>query len=313
MIRSVALALSLLVTLPSLALAEPVSQPDQQALDVYNEAISAPEIDAPQPKTTISSIAKAVATLRQAFDHEGRKMLEGRVKLVHGGNKDQAAMGVLRFVPANGGDNGMGGFLKEGGLVVARASETFPGRKKSFAPGLSIMRFGQAGEKPLNGFFLQSLRGQGKDRNYFANAFSNDLRPKKALTRALFEVVQSPVRLLTWHPTKSPLGQSVAFIRADQFAMDFDADGNGRSAGKALSKLTLEPSAEAKSLIPAGSKASLAKNLEQVNVGTKTHDVYADGKLVGHFEVAKPFVGTQHRLYVKHPRGNPGTRYNRRK
>lgn len=281
---------------------------DRTALQIYAEAIKPAEINATRPKASLKNIVKALTQLRTPFDHTSTKMIDGKLKLVHGGDKTQAAMGVLRFVPAQ--DNGLGGFLGEGGLVVARASSTFPGGK-SFGPGLSMMRPGKPGEQPLNGFFLQSLLGQGKNRNYFANTLSNDVRPKNIFARAAFELVQAPIRAITWHPTKSPLGQSIAFMRADHLAMSFDAQGNGQ--GKTIKRIELRPTAAAQATGSASSKNTVAADLSQVKLGTVTHQVFADGKLVGHFAVERPFVGTQYRLHVRHPRGRPGSAFNRRK
>ncbi|MCA9672418.1 MAG: hypothetical protein KC503_42785 [Myxococcales bacterium] len=307
------LTLFVALVLPSVALADRGgTAADAEALAIYKQAVSAPEVNAPQPRWSAGNVLKALAMLNTPFDHKGRTMPEGKLKLVHGGDKTQAAMGVLRFVPS--ANNGMQGFFGKGGLVVARASATIPWAKKSFGPGISIMRPGVGGEQPLNGFFLQSLTGQGKDRNYFAHSMSNDIRPTKLLGRAFYEALNVPIRAYTWRPFgNSPLGQQVGFMRADQFAMSFDAQGNGKPTDPALQKVELRPTASARSIIASDSKNPLATDLAKVKTGTVTHQVFADGKLVGHFEVVKPFVGTQHRFHVRHPRGRPGSRYSRRR
>jgi hypothetical protein len=128
--------------------------------------------------------------LSQTFFHVSDEMPEGRVKTIH-------AYGSVAKVELRITNRKYSGVLRTGGIGVARLSiARMAGSQTNFIPGLAIKILIDH-QPSINFHVMNSVDGQGSDRNYFSRVFSNILPDPTSLVGKLIDKsFETAVRLM---------------------------------------------------------------------------------------------------------------------
>jgi hypothetical protein len=128
--------------------------------------------------------------LVKTFQHQSDELPKGRIKTIHAfGSVAKIRLNITHNTPYEG-------LFKSGAIGIARASLAAPEGSFSFTPGIAL-KFLVDGKQSLNIFAMDSLDGQGKNRNYFAKTFSNELHfPKNPALKLLARAFDKAVKKL---------------------------------------------------------------------------------------------------------------------
>lgn len=229
-------------------------------------------------------------TLKTSFDHASDIMPEGRKKIIH----TYGTVAPVRWIPAR---NSYSGIFQTGGFGLARLSIAGDPNLLGIIPGMALKIFVD-GQPSVNLHVMHSLDGQGKNNNFFANSFTNNIpKPTNPLLYpliALFAIVQNP-------PTYLPLDH---FAKVDRF-------GKPLTPWRAPLTLIFKPSSSVSAIFPATSTLDFRTQLAQLRPGIFIYDIYATGskpsqrnaELIGKLVLDGSFVASDfgdEKLFFQH-------------
>ena len=244
----------------------------------------------------LTSMWKLFSTsfLNTTMDRASDEMPQGRLKLIHSFG---AAARVNFVVTAQ--ENPYTGIFKTGaqGLLRASLAHPFP----SYTPGFGL-KFLIDGKKSVNVFAMNSLDGQGDNRNFFAKAFRTKIdMPQSAPLKLLAEIFGKAMRRfdVNGSPVHLPLDH-VAAINVD-----------GTKVAKAVypDHLVFVPAIDG---FNPHSQEDLRLQLGRLASGTPLYHVFAEdnngrrllGKLVLEGEFISSEFGDYNLFFEHHPGGS---------
>lgn len=211
-------------------------------------------------------IARAASSLGKSFDHVSDEMPEGRVKMIHA----YGSAALVEFVADKA--HPFTGLFKSGALGLVRLSLGTPmASTGNFVPGMAIKLFVD-GVPSKNMHVMQTLEGQGDNRDFFKHTFTNKL--PEAASRA----------------TKIGAGhfggfvENPIFLKVDHVA-SVQANGTREEDVVAPYQLFFRP---ADVHLPEGA-ADFRAELAKVPPGSKLYDVFA---AYSQYTKTRVFIGT---------------------
>ena len=153
------------------------------------------------------------------------------------------------------------------------------------------------GQASLNIVVMNSLEGQGSDKNFFARNFSNKIDPPKSralwLLSKIFEFARKPANDLPI----SHLAQQ-------------HQDGARVPRPRSPKQLVLKPSAHITTFIPSDSQEDLRDSLRSIPAGTVLYEVYGlneNGRetYIGSLQTESEFISSRYgdkKLFFQHKR-----------
>ncbi len=229
-------------------------------------------------------------TLKTSFDHASDGMPEGRKKIIH----TYGTVAPIRWIPAR---NPYSGIFQTGGFGLARLSIAGDPNLLGMIPGMAL-KILVDGQPSVNLHVMHSLDGQGKNNNFFANSFTNNIpKPKNPLLYpliTLFSIVQNP-------PTYLPLDH---FAKVNRF-------GKPQTPWRAPFSLIFKPSSSVAGIFPTTNTADFRTQLAQLKPGIFIYDIYATGtepsqrnsELIGKIVLDSSFVASafgDEKLFFQH-------------
>lgn len=295
--KSVLIALSLL-PIVSLA-AVPANYQNLTALQkqkvLWAEISKTPYATLPETKTGLGigfilKTLNSLSSLSVSFNREADEMPVGRAKIIH-------PFGVTAPVEWVSEANNYTGIYQTGGLGFARLSIAGDPTLLGFVPGMALKILVK--EKPsVNLQVMHSLDGQGKNTDFFATNFTNNIPKPTSLALQplilLFSLVQNP-------PTYLPVNHFAGITN------------QGKSVEAAISPFSLVfvPSREVSGRFTKQTGIDFRDQLMTLEKGTVLYDIYAlktktaKKTLIGHLKSTDTFVGSEYqdqKMFFQHNR-----------
>jgi hypothetical protein len=217
-------------------------------------------------------------------------MPEGRAKIIH-------PLGVTAPVVWRPSANAYTGIFQTGGVGLARLSLAGDPDVLGFTPGMGL-KILVDGRPSVNLQVMYSLDGQGENKNFFQNTFSNNIpAPKSLLLKPLaflFSLVKNP-------PTYLPV---VHFASVTDKGLRIESP-------LAPYSLHFRPHADVANLFPSKSDQDFRNQLATLQAGTVLYEIWAKrtksakATFIGELELADAFVASQYQdqqLFFQHQR-----------
>jgi len=151
--------------------------------------------------------AKAAFSLSESFDHDSDEMPEGRPKIFH--PMGSVAQFELVGDSNSGYDGALGGSVGLVRFSLGADPKTFGG----YLPGMAL-KFMVDGQPSENVHLLNSIEGQGDDRNLFARPLSNHLpEPESMSFRFILKNLKALLGLDPLHVNVDHLSHSKKPVR----------------------------------------------------------------------------------------------------
>ncbi len=295
--KSILIALSLV---PVISLATvPVNYQNLTALQkqkiLWIEISKTPYDKLPETKTGLGigfilKTLNSLSSLTVSFNREADEMPVGRAKIIH-------PFGVTVPVEWMPEANNYSGIYQTGGIGFARLSIAGDPTLLGFVPGMALKILVK--QKPsVNLQVLHSLDGQGKNTDFFAHNFTNNIPKPTSLVLQplvlLFSLVQNP-------PTYLPVNHFAAVTN------------QGKSVDAVISPFSLvfEPSIEVSGRFKSDTGVDFREQLMTIEKGTVLYDIYAlktksaQKILIGHLKSTDTFVGSEYqdqKMFFQHNR-----------
>ena len=229
--------------------------------------------------------------LKKTFDHTSDELPEGRVKIIH----TYGSVVQLALKPEPG--HPFTGLYKKGGMALARLSLAANPDKIGFIPGMAL-KFLIDAKPSRNIMVMNSLEGQGDNRNFFAKVFSNAIPAPSFFSFNLwvlfkiFSTVSNPANII-------PV-QSLASVHQD---------GSIPERIQSPTRLNLKPSEEVEKVFDGSPEKDLRVSLTNIPKGTILYELFGilQGKeyKIGELRTASEFVNSSYgdkKLFFQHPR-----------
>jgi hypothetical protein len=227
------------------------------------------------------------------LDHASDEMPEGRLKLIH----TYGTVAPVKFVITQ--NNHYTGLFKSGaeGLLRASLAHPFP----SYTPGFAL-KFLIDGKKSVNVFAMDSLEGQGDNRNFFAKPFKTKIDlPSSAHLKVLMLFFDKAMQRY------NPQGSSV-HLPLDHMA-SVNKDGSKVARPVYPDSLVFVPAV--KGFLPT-SKEDVRSQLERLFSNRTLYYVFAEdkkgrtmiGKLVQDGDFISSEFGDKNLFFEHHPGGS---------
>lgn len=228
--------------------------------------------------------------LSKSFDHTADEMPRGRAKVIH----PLGTTGAVAWRPL---PNRYTGVFRTGGTGFARLSLAGDPNLLGFTPGMGL-KILVSGKPSVNLQVMYSLDGQGENRDFFSNAFSNEIDPPSSLLLKplafLFSLVNDP-------PT---------YLAVDHFA---SVNSRGQTISNPIAPYSLHfhPHADVSGRFSENSKQDFRRQLGTLNPGTVLYQIVArqskgtEDELIGELVLMSPFVASEYqdqKLFFQHHR-----------
>jgi hypothetical protein len=237
--------------------------------------------------TSVSNLLKFSAeSMAESCDRVSDELAVGRKKLIH----PCGVAATTKFVAAKG--TPYTGMFKGADSCIARLSLAANPSTVAFIPGMAIKCFRDNIDSG-NIIAMYQLEGQAKNYNFFANSFSNAVKPPTSVT---FKVVSKIFERASACPTHLSLKQ---FAEADQY-------GSTVSQPNFPFRLLMNPTADLQTKF-SSEEHEFRDDLLSIPAGTVLWNVVSDnGTPMGTIETTGPFVASRYvdeTLYFRHDRG----------
>lgn len=241
---------------------------------------------------TLLKSAGAFLFLSKSFDHTDDEMPKGRAKVIH-------PLGSTATVVWNAFPNAYTGVFRTGGVGLARLSLAGDPNLLGFTPGMGL-KILVNGNPSVNLQVMYSLDGQGEDRDFFANSFSNEIAaPTSLLLKPLaflFSLVNDP-------PT---------YLSVDHYAA-MNSKGQTIKNPKAPYALRFQPHADVIGRFAKDSADDFRMQLAELPQGTVLYEIWATPKdpnesseeLIGELILTSQFIASEYqdqKLFFQHHR-----------
>lgn len=177
--------------------------PAEQKRDyLWNEVVKSHQMN-PLPRLSGGSLGDVLDKitglfdLGPAFDHASDQMPKGRVKIIH----SNGSVGKISLLPTP--HHPFTGLYQTGAIGVVRLSLAASPTDESYIPGMAI-KFIIPLRQSLNVHVMNCLEGQGRNWNFFAKEFTNEIAHPTTFTlkaiEKIFEWTRKPANQLPlWH------------------------------------------------------------------------------------------------------------------
>lgn len=227
------------------------------------------------------------------LDHSSDEMPQGRMKLIH----TYGSVAPVKLVITQ--ENRYTGIFKSGAQGLLRASLAHP--LPSYTPGFAL-KFLIDGKKSVNVFAMDSLEGQGSDRNFFAKPFRTKIDlPSSAHLKMLMIFFDKALQRY------NPQGSSV-HLPLDHMA-SVNVDGSAVQKPVYPDSLIFVPAIKG---FASSSKEDLRSQLERLWSNRALYYVFAEDKkgrtLIGKLVQTGDFIssefGDKNLFFEHHPGGS---------
>ena len=236
-----------------------------------------------------------------SFTHASDEMPVGRAKLIH--TYGSVAQVELKI---NSENSRYSGIFKSGGVGLARLS--LAKQSGSFTPGMALKIFVN-GEPSVNFQVMYSLEGQGDDRNFFENKFSNVITlPTGFALRLLGGVFESAVKSLSSDPAERP--ESATHLPLLE-AAQINADGIFMATDSIVEpyQMIFTPNQEVKQLLSSELDQDMRLGLARIPHESVLYSVslkataHAEEEVIGQLVLKSSFVASEYgdtQLFFQH-------------
>lgn len=232
---------------------------------------------------------KALVTLNKTFSHSKDELPKGRQKIIHG----FGSTALVEFIPSS--DTPYTGIFT-GAKGLVRIGLAGSPKLIGIVPGMAI-KFFISGRPSLNIQVMNSLNGQGNNKNIFAYPFSNSIPNARGL---ILRMVQSWFSLFVKNPT---------YLSINHLA-SLSQDGEVVKKKKAPYQIKLIPTNEVQ--IDENSSLDFRKELSFFPIGTVLYRIWArrtkgdnSWRMIGKLVTLSPFVSSYYgdnKLFFQHHR-----------
>lgn len=205
-----------------------------------------------------SSILKnlrSLFSLAKTFDHSSDEIPKGRVKFIH----TYGSVAKFEYIPVPGHE--YTGIYESGAYGLIRLSLAGNPDQINYTPGAAL-KFLVDGIPSLNIVVMNNLEGQGQNRNFFANDFSNKIPGPRTLPlrilEGIFKMVRKPANDL-------PVGHLGYYQNDGAYVND----------AVVPSQLIFKPSSQVSHLIQEDSKIDVREELAMIPDSSTLYHVYA--------------------------------------
>lgn len=232
---------------------------------------------------------KSLMSLSKTFDHQSDEIPEGRPKFIH------TFGSVVQFELEPKGDHPFTGMYQKGASGIARLSLAASPDSIAYTPGMAL-KFLIDGQASRNIVVMNSLEGQGQDRNFFAKNFSNKIEEPQSWTLWLlgkvFERTRNPA-------TDLPVAHLASVSQSgDKPALSIAPD-----------QLIFKPSEESASAMTSDSEEDVRLSLQKIPAGTILYHVYGvlqnQEIYIGDLKTSSEFIASKYgdkKLFFQHRR-----------
>ena len=232
---------------------------------------------------------KSLMSLSKTFDHQSDEIPEGRPKFIH------TFGSVVQFELEPKGEHQFTGMYQQGASGIARLSLAASPDSIAYTPGMAL-KFLIDGQPSRNIVVMNSLEGQGQNRNFFAKNFSNKIEEPKSWTLWLlgkvFERTRNPA-------TDLPVAHLASVTQS----------GEAPALSIAPDQLIMKPSEEAGIVMASDSKEDVRISFQKIPAGTVLYHVYGvlqnQEIYIGDLKTSSEFIASQYgdkKLFFQHRR-----------